>query len=281
MFGGDPPTVPLVPFVPPSTSQPPPPTTSIEAMSLSTKIPDFWVSHPRLWFAQFESIMKPQKKGDEEKFHLVVAKLGLDALQQVSDILSEPPDADKYTTLKSRLISVYEESESRQFQKLVSEMELGDQRPSQLLRRMRDLAKKKVPDETLRIMWTGHLPPAVRAVLSISDIKDLDKLAQIADTVTENIRPQSEVSLVSRQPDVINILTQKIDQLQIEIAEIRKYHHPRGRTPFRSYSRGRSRSRSKSRNGTWVCYFHKKFGQKATKCANKRSCGFNQNQSEN
>ncbi|KOB64448.1 Uncharacterized protein OBRU01_24278, partial [Operophtera brumata] len=31
---------------------------------------------------------------------------------------------------------VYEESAERQFQKLVSEMDLGSQKPSQLLRRM-------------------------------------------------------------------------------------------------------------------------------------------------
>lgn len=45
-------------------------------------------------------------------------------------------------------------------------------------------------------MWTGHLPPAVRAVLCISDVKVLDKLARIADTVMENIRPRSEVDWI-------------------------------------------------------------------------------------
>lgn len=254
----------------PSTSS-----TNIEAMSLATKIPDFWVAHPRLWFAQFESIMKPQKKGDEDKFHLVVAKLGLDALQQVSDILTEPPTEDKYGTLKTRLIGAFEESESRQFQKLVSEMDLGDQKPSQLLRRMRDLAKRKVPDETLQIMWTGHLPPAVRAVLSISDIKDLDRLAQIADTVMENIRPQVEMAQVCR-PDIA-CLTEKIERLTLEVADLKQRRDNSNRSPHRR----RFRSRSRSRNASWICYYHKRFGDDSTKCKDRRNCNFKKSNSEN
>lgn len=244
-------------------------TGSVEAMSLTNKIPDFWVAHPRLWFAQFESVMRPQKKGDEDKFHLVIAKLGLDALQQVSDLLTDPPAENKYNALRARLIGAFEESETRQFQKLVSEMELGDQKPSQLLRKMRDLAKKKVPDETLQLMWTGHLPPAVRAVLSISDVKDLDRLAQIADTVMESMRPRTEVAQICR-PDIA-ALSQKIDELHLEVAELRK--------KSTTMPRGRSRSRSRSRGRPWTCFFHRKFGQNATKCVNKRTCNFNKTQS--
>lgn len=51
-------------------------------------------------------------------------------------------------------------------------MELGDQRPSQLLRRMRDLARDKIPDETFRIMWQGHLSSSVRAGLAVSEVKE-------------------------------------------------------------------------------------------------------------
>ncbi|GBP91735.1 hypothetical protein EVAR_92012_1 [Eumeta japonica] len=72
-----------------------------------------------------------------------------------------------------------------QLQKLLSEVELGDQ-GRRLLRRMRDLVRTKIPDNTLRVMWTGHLPTAVRAVLAVSDTKDLDNLAAVADKIIEN-----------------------------------------------------------------------------------------------
>lgn len=104
---------------------------------------------------------------------------------------------DKYNTLKSRLISAFKDSETRQFQKFVSEMVLGDQKPSQLLRRMRDLAKKKVCRWNPAPHVDGSFTPAVRAVLIISNVKDLDKLTRVADTVMVNIRTRSEVAQVS------------------------------------------------------------------------------------
>ncbi|CAH0403016.1 unnamed protein product [Chilo suppressalis] len=65
---------------------------------------------------------------------MAVAKLNKEALRQVSDLIQSPPATEKYNALKRRLIAVYEESAESQFQKLVSEMDLGTQKPSQLLR---------------------------------------------------------------------------------------------------------------------------------------------------
>lgn len=65
---------------------------------------------------------------------------------------------------------------------------------------MRDVAKKKLPDETLQLLCTGHLPPAVRAVLSIRGIKDLNKLTRVADTAMENILPRSAQEC---RPDIL------------------------------------------------------------------------------
>lgn len=247
---------------------PPKSTVGIESLTVQIRIPDFWTAHPRLWFAQFESVMAPQKASDEAKFHAVVARLGLDALQQVSDILSSPPAANKYDAIKTRLIHIFEESETRQLQKLLGEMELGDQKPSQLLRKMSDLAKNKMPDGTLQILWSRLLPPSARAVLSASDSKDLVKLAQIADAVIENIQPQVNIAPISRSDD-IGYLTKKIEEMSLELAELR-----RGRSRERSSSRHRYNSRSKSRQRNWVCYFHRKFGDNATKCANRDGCTY-------
>ncbi|XP_063834898.1 uncharacterized protein LOC135084085 [Ostrinia nubilalis] len=178
-------------FQQPAPQPPPLPATSSElaAVTVSSRLPDFWQDQPRLWFIQIEAILKPQKLSDEAKFNLIVTKLGKDVIKQVSDILLSPPETDKFGTLKSRLLTVYEESENRQLQKLLSEIELGDQKPSQLLRYMRDLARGKIPDDTLNIMWQGHLPSSARAVLAVTDVKDLESLATIADKVLENTRP--------------------------------------------------------------------------------------------
>ncbi|XP_064076271.1 uncharacterized protein LOC135194590 [Vanessa tameamea] len=161
----------------------------LATVTVSSRIPEFWCDQARLWFVQCEVILTPQKLSDEAKFNLVVTKLGKDLIQQVSDILLQQPQTKKYDTLKSRLLAVFEESENRQLQKLLCEIDLGDEKPSQLLRRMRDLARGKIPDETLSIMWQGHLPAAVRSVLAVTDVKDLENLATIADKIMENTRP--------------------------------------------------------------------------------------------
>ncbi|VVD06032.1 unnamed protein product [Leptidea sinapis] len=111
---------------------------SLTAISVQSRIAEFWVDMPRLWFAHFEAVMAPQKQGDDVKFSLV------------SDLLTKPPEEQKYKALKERLLQVYEESTERQFQKFVSEMDLGEQKPTQLLRRIKELGRPvQVSDQTL------------------------------------------------------------------------------------------------------------------------------------
>jgi hypothetical protein len=93
----------------------------IAMVTVQMRIPEFWTDMPRLWFAQFESIMGPQNQSDVKKFEMAVAKLPQDALRQVSDLVQTPPISGKYNAFKKRLLTVYEESAEAQFQKLVSE----------------------------------------------------------------------------------------------------------------------------------------------------------------
>ncbi|XP_050357851.1 uncharacterized protein LOC126778406 [Nymphalis io] len=143
------------------------------------------------------------------------------------------PQTKKYDTLKSRLLAVYEESENRQLQKLLSEIDLGDEKPSQLLRRMRDLARRKIPDETLSIMWQCHLPAAVRSVLAVTDVKDLENLATIADKIMENTRPiqiaESYIDLMTAYNIYVVMLCRGENGYAINISQV----DPIGGTPLR------------------------------------------------
>lgn len=164
---------------------------------MKSQISDFCTDHPRLWFGQFEVIVASSKQGENPKSNLVIAKLGKDSIQHVADLVLQPPKEKPYTTLKERLLVVYEESETRKMQKLLSEIDLGVKKPSQLLRRMKDLALDKIPEETLRILWIGHLPASARAILTVSEVTDLNKLAQMADKVTESAKHDSQVTEIS------------------------------------------------------------------------------------
>lgn len=254
----------------------------VSAISLQAKIPKFWRAQPRLWFAQFEAVISPYKTSDEQKYNLVVAVLERQDIEQVSDIICKPPESGRYNALKSRLLSVYEESESRQFQKLLSGLELGDQKPSQLLRVMRELAGEKVQDNALKILWMGHLPSQVRAVLSVNTESALDTQALMADKMMEHTEhtiaevSQSVCALTpstSTGPDLqFQVLTKQLEKLTLEIAALRK-ENVNHRRPFRrDHSRPRSQSRTRTGPGkkpgdpTWECYYHHRFGHKAKKC---------------
>ncbi|XP_063367160.1 uncharacterized protein LOC134655650 [Cydia amplana] len=147
----------------------------LSGIATNIRIPPIWRDQIRLWFVQFESIVAPLKKGDQAMYELAIAKLERQDLDEVSDILLKPPETKKYETLKTRLITVYEESKERSLQRLLSEMELGDLKPSQLLRRMKTLAGSNVSETALRILWSNHLPLSVRAVVASSDTIMKDK----------------------------------------------------------------------------------------------------------
>lgn len=249
----------------------------LAAISIQARLPEFWPEMPRLWFAQVESILAPQKQSDEANFNVVVAKLGRDALQQISDILLTPPETEKYKAVKERLLQAYEESAERQFQKLVSELELGSQRPTQLLRRMRELGRTtQVAEQTLKGLWMSRMPPPVRAVLAVCPEQGLDNLAAIADKVVENSRPY-EVAAVSNNAEhgtvaAFTELAGQMNRLMLEVASLRNEVRDRGRGRERNTSQQRNRSRSASRqcrqpgDPGWLCTWHYRYRTRATRC---------------
>lgn len=259
----------------------------VSGVSTSLRIPPVWRDRIRLWFAQFEAIMSPQKKGDQAMYELVIGHLERQDLDEISDIILHPPENQRYAALKSRLFQVYEESEQRQVQRLLSEMELGDMKPSQLLRRMKNLAADNISDSALRIMWTNHLPQSIRAVLAVGDNiakkSDIHELAMMADKILEQTQPYGTVAAVSSTPTTSHASTsleEKIDALTREIAELKakqsQQHSYRRRSFNRRYSRSRSSSRTNHNRApndqSAICFYHRKFGKEARRCT--RPCSY-------
>lgn len=241
----------------------------LSVVSLSSKIPDFWTDQPRVWFLRTEAILAPQKIGDDAKFNIVVAKLTKEAIQQVTDLLIDPPEKNKYEALRSRLLQIYEESESRKIQKLIGEMELGEQKPSQLLRRMRDLASGKIPDETLRILWQGHLPQAARAILAATESLELESLSTIADKILETTRPAYVTEVAQVSPSDCNKIMAEIAKINIRLDKMTRSRSSQRNDASRrsSFSRARSSSRQRTpKSPDWLCFYHFRFRSRANKC---------------
>lgn len=258
----------------------------LAAISVSSRIPEFWTAMPRLWFFQLETIVRPQKLGDAAKYDLVITKLGCETLQQISDICFSPPENNKYDAIKERLLQVYEESAERQFQKLVSEMELGSQKPSHLLRCMKELGRNtQVSDKTIHSLWLSRLPSAVRAVLTVSQDQTLDNLANMADKIMENTKGEQIAEVHSsgsqNQLPVSDLVTQ-IHKMSLEIASLREevkdrrqqyrrsrsrgYGRGRGGFRGRAHSRSSSRPRMTPEHPNWLCRYHFRFRERARAC---------------
>ena len=252
----------------------------LAAITVASRIPEFWCDQPRLWFVQADAVLAPQKLSDEAKYQLVISKLGKEVIKQVSDILLAPPLAEKTKALRDRLLSIYEESESRQVQKLLSEMDLGDQKPSQLLRRMQELARNKMTAETLKVLWTGHLPATVRGILAVCEVKNLDQLAVIADKVIETTGFPHQVSEIkaeakSEPKDLaleIAKLNAKVDRMN------RGWNRERARSRADSRNRSNSKARITPSDPKWLCFYHLRFKDKANKCVHP--CNWKKTSSE-
>lgn len=245
-------------FQSPSTSPP------LEISRVAVKIPPFWKTNPKLWFSQIESqFFNSGISQDATKYHTLVGSVDSDILNTVSHIIENPPAERMYDTLKSALIAEFQDSEEKRLQKLLENIQLGDKRPSTMLREMRQLSSGKMSDDMLKSLWFQRLPLTLKAVLSISS-DTLDKLAVMADKINEQLDSPSLCQIKN------NNETSRIEQIENQLGEILQRIDAMSRSnQFRGKSRSRNRSRNYSRErdlSTNLCWYHSTFGTKATKC---------------
>ncbi|GFV13733.1 uncharacterized protein TNCV_2500671 [Trichonephila clavipes] len=135
---------------------------------IALRLPVFWRNNVALWIRQCDSVF-------------VLSQI----TQDETNIILSPPAANKYITLSDRLIREFADSEHQKIKikKLLAEFQLGDNKPSHLLRKMKELSGGQLQDEFLKL-WIQCLPSQIQAVFSVSS-ETLDKLAEIADKVAD------------------------------------------------------------------------------------------------
>lgn len=241
---------------------------------VAVKPPPFWKSNPTLWFVRLEANFNLANITSElTKFNHVVASIDADVLTSVSDIIVNPPPNEPYTALKKRLIDSHSESETSRIRTLLQGLELGDQRPSQLLTRMRALAGTSVGEPLLKSLWLGRLPNNTQSILAALN-EDLTQLAPIADKIHEFTFIPAVNATSSVRPESSNSLELQIAQLSKQVSDLtnlvnkRDTTHERGRNyHFRGRSKSRDRFQQYKEPSDGNCFYHTNFGKNARKCS--------------
>lgn len=254
-----------------------------ESHSIKLKLPQFWERSPVPWFVQAEAQFSlTRTTSDISKFNYVLAALPQNVIESVLDYIEKPPRTEIYIGLKTLLIERHSLSESKRIEQLISGEVLGDRKPSEFYRYLKQLAGSSgtIGEQLIKSLWLRRLPQSVNvALISLND-KDISDLIVIADKIYEATQMSNNLSIVNHDSR-----TSATTDLRHEIQELREMvkklsHSNRSRPQHRSNhssnsqysSRTPSKHRSLSRSQNTVCWYHKRFGDNARKCQD--NCSF-------
>ena len=242
-----------------------------EVATVHVKLPPFWPADPEVWFAQVEALFTTRRiTSQKTKFDYIISSLSPEFATEVRDLILKPPTENPYDKLKEQLTRRTAASEQRKLQQLFNAEELGDRKPTQLLRRMQQLLGDRpgLADGTfLRELFLQRLPSNVRMVLASSpDTVTLDQLAEMADRISEVAAPP--VSTVT-----VSSLTTELEQLRMEMSRLQnlvKSSFPRRPRSLSRSTPGPNRSPSPAPSNPppdpTLCWYHQRFGDHAQKC---------------
>ena len=163
------------------------------------KLPVFWPDSCKSWFINAGSQFHLKNiTASSTKFHHVVASLPQKEIDNGFDIIRNPPAADPYSALKSRLLQTHSLTDYAGCESFMSLPLSKDMLPSVLLSRMWEL----LPIEHQECLFLGYaflrqLPANVRSHLVHDNTMDIALLFQRADEIyRSSLSPSSLVNAV-------------------------------------------------------------------------------------
>lgn len=84
------------------------------------KIPPFWRENPALWFGQVEaSFALANITSDTTRFRHIITQLDPQTLPALSDLILNPPTANRYQAIKTRIMNSFAETSESKLRKLL------------------------------------------------------------------------------------------------------------------------------------------------------------------
>jgi len=240
------------------------------------RIPEFSPEDPEVWFLIMESNFKTAGiVVDSTKYAYVVSALDSHYIEEVRDIIATPPAEHVYDFIKSEVIKCLSPPQEHKTRQLLEHEEIGDRKPSQFLRRLRNFAGNMVGDELLRSIWLSRLPTSLQPHLVTRTNDCLDQLAYAADLIMDSSRNTSLWIAKTVRPSSIHNAEQVKDRMTVLEARMRSLEaiSESGRSNLNAKRRTRSHSRLQSRpSGTVIprrvglCWYHWRFGSETRRC---------------
>lgn len=199
------------------------------ANAVSVKLPPFWSAQPTVWFHQAEAQFQlAQITQDATKYSHVIAALDQSTASRILDLLNNPPEENRYQSLKDRLSTTFGLSKRERAAALLHIGELGDRKPSELMDEMLALVGEHTKCILFEQVFLERMPESIRLQLSSDDsFNDPRAAAQRADELW---------------------LAQRARPLEVSSANLA------------------AATRQRSSKNKDFCYYHNRFGVKAKKC---------------
>lgn len=262
--------------------------------AVAVKLPPFWTNFPQGWFMRVESMFRRSNIVSEEtKYDYVLSVLPEETIANVFDIIeqnnkyateypvlrsqdSNTPAPTPYKTLKSALIGRNTLSEHQRLEHILYRETIGNRKPSEFYRHLRQISgdSKVVTDELLKSLWLRNLPPQIHQSLISSGKSDLNELSSLADTlfeVAQNASPSVfSTSTNADTDDRLSRLETSIATLAEAVEAISLTGSSRNQTDNGPRSRGRRQN--SHRGADRVCFYHRRYKDKANRCVSP--CSF-------
>lgn len=238
---------------------------------VAVRLPPFWPDRPALWFAQAEAQFELAGITNQKtKFNYIISQLDHRFAAEVEDIITSPPE-QPFDKLKAELVRRLSSSKEQRVRQLLTHEEMGDRKPSQFLRHLKSLAPD-VPDDFLRSIWSSRLPAYIQTIIACQSEATLDAISQLADKIHEVTPPPTVASVAP--PVEADSLLKRVEELTRQVAALTVHSRRRSR------SRGpqRDEHHSDRQNDAPLCWYHRRFKEKAQRCTTPCSYAKPENQ---
>lgn len=218
-----------------------------------------WFTTMDFWFTASGIV------ADKQKTATILAALDPNVISQLADVIATLPNTDRYEYVKSKIIDHFADSEQRRLNRLLSELPLGDKKPSELYFEMKRVAGTTLGDAALKGLWTKRLPEFAQPVVAASSGSPAE-FTKIADSVIDAVTPNQVNRVVDKSVNEINDLRAAVFELGKKFEQFTTRSRSRSRKPMAPRAVSHNRPAYSSNTSGDECWYHKKYGRNANKC---------------